>query len=195
MQSSLFYPIALFSSVGLVTAALAPGFAGQRELRERIERVQALGYVIEGEGLDGFTDITGVTHLIVDGGALTRARIIASHPQEGELQGSGAFVTIPPPVADLFGGQEVRVTVTARRATVTPSTEYSVAYIVPYATQSAWAAFEPADKFQDQSFTYTPPDQRNPDGAWIGIWPDTSGERGAIEVLSIRVELTSSLPG
>ena len=196
MRSSLFYLAALITVVVMVAIALSPGLAAQRALNEQLDVVEARGYVVSDEDLSRFTDIAGVSHVIISTGALIRARINATRIQTpGQLSGAGSFVSIPPPIANLFAGREVRVSVTAKRASVDPSNEFSVGYIIPHGPQSPWEAFKPLEKMTEHSFIYTPPDMKSDRGSLIAIWPDSAGGLGAIEVLNIRIELTETLPG
>lgn len=192
MRVNWFFPTAFLAVAAMIAAALTPGVATQRELREELRLVEALGYAVEGPDLDGFTDTTGVGHHVVEGGALPRVRILSTRPIEHDrnLEGAGAFVTLPPAVADLFSGRRIRISVTARAAPVQSSERFSVAYITVQQTSSGWFAFEPTEeKFTDFSFEYTPPQKSSEDGVIIGIWPDTAGGSGAVEVLAVRVEL------
>lgn len=195
MKPGLFYPFALLIVLALLGGALYPGVLAHRDLQERIAQVEARGYVFEDERLNGFKRVEGVDFLVNEGGAFQSVRLIALQPRTPPLRqySSGAFVTIPPPIADLFAGRDIVVTINARPSTANPSGQFSVIYLPVGSGRRDWNHFETVQqKYSDYTFEYTPPDRRNPDGAFIGIWPDTTGEdnaRGSIDVLSIRVEL------
>lgn len=198
MKPSLFYPIAFIAILALLGSALYPGVVQQRDLRDRMEQIEARGFRIDGEGLNGFQKIEGVDFLVSEPGAFTRVRIIALQERILPLDGVGvgAFISIPPPVADLFAGRPIVVTINAKASRAAPSEQYSAAYLAVGSGERDWHHFNPnPSKHTDFEFEYTPPDRRNPDGAYICIWPDTAGGRGSIEILSIRIELAENRIG
>lgn len=195
MRSGLFYPLAFLAIAVIIGGALYPGVLQQRRLAAHVDHVREDGFIIQGDAITEFVMIDGVTVLVMDNGAYPRARLLATRERLPPLGGSGAFVIIPPPIADLFAGNDIIVSINARSASATPSPQYSAMYMSMSFPTNEWHTIEPLPTFTEQSFRYSARAGKNPQGAMIGIWPDTSGGRGAIEVLSIRIELAQNRPG
>ncbi len=190
MRIGWFFPTAFLVAAGMVWMGVSPGLAGRRELAVELADIRAHGYVLESTGLEDLVDTSGVTHEVIESGALTRARMSNLRPAPGGLKSNaGVFASMPAAVAHMFEEMPVRVTITARRAPEDGSTEFAAAYFIDHVGSSGWQAFTPTARFADYSFDWVPPANHRNRASMVGITPDVSGGLGALEVLRIRVEL------
>jgi hypothetical protein len=125
--------------------------------------------------------------IVIDGGAAVRLSGVKSDaPSAGY---PGIYVPTTASFELAASGKTVRVTVTARSASETPSPGFSVAYSTSDVGNSGWRNFPLTDKLTPYSFIYDVPTMKSGNGDYIGILPDPSGAGGAVEVSSITAEV------
>ena len=103
----------------------------------------------------------------------------------------GNYIPIPdPPAEQVFAGQTVRIDVIARASGATPSPSFAVAYSTSQVGNSGWQTFTPTSQWQTFSYTYTVPAPGTPGTGgkdYLGIWADTTGGGGEIQVAEVRI--------
>ncbi len=193
LRTDVFILGAALLSMTMLLGALLPGFERLEALQQSVEEVENVGFIVNDEKLRGFQDMPGVNLAYDDNRAFPFMVINADGPKLGEISDAGAHVLLAPPIADVFTDQEMQVSIWARQNPSNPSQEFAATYIVLDTGNPPWRRFQPTPEYSEFTFRWRPPEQAEPAGALVGIWPDTSGGDGGIIVREVRVELVENL--
>lgn len=183
MKDRYFYPFAAAVIAGMIYYALSfsvPSAPVDPDI-----------YALSEDSLSELFPSPGTTvELAADGsGTVAYAVMGAQLRREDAPPSAGVFGTLGPVHEASFAEQDIRITVRARKGRVAPSSAFELAYFTAGVGDSAWQRFALGDEFSDHSFVFTPNAVQGKAGNdYIGIWPDPSGQKGSVDVLSVRVE-------
>lgn len=188
MKDWLFYPIVIALVGGMIAYALS--FSDTTGTREAVTNE----IVIEGRDLQTLFAAEGTTFSIAGDASNPAAyAVLSAHvSRQNAPPSAGVFITLSPAYETKFAGQDLRITVNARKGRANPLDRFEVAYFTVGAGDSGWQVFELGNDFRDFSFTFTP---GLPNGAasndFVGIWPDNAGRGRTMDVKSLKVEIVA----
>lgn len=185
-----FYPIVILLIAGMVTLALS--FADTPDPDEVLA-----GFVVEGEQLTQLFPASGTTISIAgDAENPSAYAVLSAHiAREQAPPSAGVFATLGPVYEKAFAGQNIRISITARKGQATPVKSFDAGYFTAGAGDSGWKTFTLSNIFETYSFDFTPGlPQSDPGTDFVGIWPDVPGEQKTVDVKSIRVEIIQPSP-
>lgn len=195
----LFFPFAFLVIAGMIALALQPGVETFRENRALMARVETIGWVVEGEALGEMTAAPGLTKdMILDGGT-PRVRIGAQRTRDEGAPSAGVFLTLPPHISEALSGRDLKIVLTARaRPQHKPPDAFQVIALQTTGESSGWKTFQPTNAFAEISFEWAAPTGRDGRLLMVGVWPDTAGQGGELEIARIQfapLDAASALRG
>ncbi len=189
MRDLYFYPLALILVGAILAVAILPG-RGQTGLSAA--QIRQDGYTLSGDHLRKLTQAPGTVATFSQNqpGAFTFAVLSTNLPRGIVEPSAGVFATLGTHYADVFTGEQIKVTVRARRGRTHPLQTLQFAYFTVVAGNSGWRDFELSDTFADYSFIYSPAPHDGPNPVhYVGIWPGDGGKNETVEIQNIRVEI------
>lgn len=194
----VFYPLAAALAGGLVLAALGAGEARFPSGPMSAGRADAAFLAVEGRDLGRFAS-----------GPRDKVEVIATpgQPIVARIAGVKRELATATPMqtahlrlaADLeqaYGGQALRITITARAAQVSPAASFKAGYSTGASGDSGWTEFPLTPVFQDYAFEYQPPapDAQELGLDFLGVMPDPTGKGGAVEIRKIVFDARPEKP-
>lgn len=182
MKDRFFYPLAALMIGGIIYYALSFSVA-ERPVDPNI-------YELSGADLSALFPSPGTTMQLANdsSGAVAYAVLGAHLARVDAPPSAGVFGTLGAVHERNFAGHPIRITLRARQGQFSKSTRFEMGYFTAGAGDSEWATFYVGTEFSDFSFVFTPAEAPLGGTDFIGIWPDESGAKGTIDVLSVRVE-------
>lgn len=183
MKDWLFYPFAMLIIGGMIAYALS--FATPTGADTATE------FKLEGETLSTLFPAEGTSFSIAGDANNPNAYAVLSAHIAKELAppSAGVFATLGPSWEKKFAGQNIRVTIHARKGRANPVDRFQFAYFTDGAGSSGWQTFDLSSEFQDISFEFTPGlPNGDPSSDYVGIWPDPNGRQRTMDVKWLKVE-------
>ncbi|MEM1375765.1 MAG: hypothetical protein AAGG69_00105 [Pseudomonadota bacterium] len=106
---------------------------------------------------------------------------------------NSVFITLPSEFEQSVSGETIRIAVRATPTNDRPSSEFAIAYSTARVGNSGWQRFV-LDQATGTTFTFdyavpAHPTDRAPEADFLGIWADTSGRGGGVQITSIEIGL------
>ena len=190
MKNWLFYPLSALVIVLMISYALSFSTVS--------EPVDPNIYELSSDSLTELFPSPGTTVQLANdtNGAVAYAVLTGQLNRENAPPSAGVFGTLGPVHEKNFAGAPIRITIRARQGQFDPSEAFEAAYFTSGAGDSGWQRFQLSPDFADYSFVFTPGvNDEKASTDFIGIWPDPSGRKLTLDLLSIRVEkIVDALP-
>ena len=190
LRDLYFYPLALMVIAAVIGAALMSGEHETLSPQDILEQ----GYSAEGQGLSRLVASPGTNYEFVsEKGSQPAYVIMWTDIARANIGGSaGVFAPLGPDYERAFGGQDLRMTITARQSAANPLTEFDMGYFTATVGDSAWQRRALTPDWQDYSFTFSPnPPRGEADIDYFGIWPGEAGSGQRMDVSKMRIEVLS----
>lgn len=186
MKDWLFYPLAVMAIIAMIAFAYTRG--------RHAAVPTGSTFIVEGQNLNTLYAAQGVSFSIAGDAENPNAyAVLSAHVSRANAPPSaGVFVTLPPAYKEMYAGQALRISITARKGRGSKLESFDVGYLTTDAGASGWQTFEVTNDFEDFEFAFTPGKPGAPGGSdYVGIWPDVDGESRTLDVKEIRVEPVS----
>ncbi len=189
MKDRFFYPLLLVVLVAVIGLALVPG---RKNSGLSPKDILKEGFVLKGADLQKLAAAPG-TLLSFKTGAdgLTQSALLSTNiPFKMATPSAGVFATLGPNYEKAFGGQKLKLTITARAAGSDPLQSFKAGYFTGGVGKSGWQGFTLGPDYQEYSFTFTPrPPKSTPGNDYFGIWPGDAGDGKTMELKSMRISV------
>ncbi len=188
LRDLYFYPLAMLVIGGMVAFALSLSSYQPRSLSD----VKEAGYVLEGEDLTKLITSAGTNSEFV--GATNNApayvRIWTHIDRDNVGRSAGVFASITEEYQKAFGGESLRLSITARPSGNQPLKKFEYGYFSPGANSTGWQKRDLRPGWQDYviNFDLDFPKSKG-DIDYFGIWPGNTGEELSMDVSKFRIEV------
>lgn len=184
MKDWFFYPLVTLIVAGMITYALSFGGPVSIDADD--------GFVIEKDGLTTLTNSPGTNLSIASEADNPNAYAVFAAQTARDLAppSAGIFATLSPQYEKAFAGQNIRISISARKGRSDPLDEFDIGYFTFGAGDSGWKTFPLEQDFKTYSFTFKPNlPQGDPASDFVGVWPDVQGRNRTMDVEWIKVEI------
>ncbi len=185
-----FYPIAFLVIAGMIWFALSLGTV----VKQTDACIWENGFETGGDNLVTLTASPGTSYEFVGVTTNNPAHVImlTQIPRIDAPASAGIFAALGPDYERAFAGQDLRITVRARKGRKNPLDEFDMGYFTAGAGDSRWRRRALSDRFEDYSFDFTPkPPNGDPDLDYLGVWPGDKGEQKTMDVEFVRIDVLS----
>lgn len=184
MKDWQFYPVIIAAIIAMVAYALS--------LAEYTSGPLTGKFVIEGQSLNTLYAAEGVSFSIAgDTNNPNAYAVMSAHVSRANApRSAGVFATLGPADEKRFAGQDLKVTIRARKGRGAALSSFDMGYFTAGAGDSGWKTFELTNAFRDFSFTFTPGlPKGDPGNDYFGVWPDVDGQGRTMDVESMTIEI------
>ena len=187
MKDRYFYVLTALLAGAIVYFALSFDNAARRP---NVQDIIAQGYHLSGTDLSYLTAAPGTSFdLIEQDGFAPYAMLRAFQTREEAGASPGVLASLSPIYDKAFSGQNLRITIRARRGSPPSTPLLHAAYFTPE-KNGEWHMFELSPEYKDYSFTFAAPPVSDTTGYhYLGIWPDMEGKNRTLDVQSLHVEV------
>lgn len=188
MRDSFFYFLAILIVAALVGAALWPA---RHNSGPTDAEIISGGFVLEGANLQKMVAAKGtVMTYVAQGDGAPYVQLSSDIPRDIAPPSAGVFSLLGSQYEKLFGGQVLKMTISARARGPHALEQFESGYFTAGNGDSGWFRFQLTDEFKDYGFLFSP---AKPSGApssdYFGIWPGVDGKNEQMQVRRMRIEI------
>ena len=190
LKDRFFYPIALALIAGMIWFALS---------RSQVTTLSDAciwqnGFISQGEDLVTLTASPGTSYEYIGATPSNPAHIVAMTqiPRRDAPASAGIFAALSSDYERALAGQDIRVTVRARKGRKAPLEEFDMGYFTAGAGDSGWRRRSLTDEWQDYVLDFSPkPPNGDPDLDYLGVWPGEDGEQKTMDIAFMKIDVLS----
>lgn len=185
LRDLIFYPLALLIIAGMVATALS--FGGGESLSN--DEIMRDGWQMSGDDLQSLTISPGSEgeYIAEEGGYM---RLSQFTPMGEGPASIGVFATLGPDHERAFMGQNLQITLRARKSRRNGLARFDTDYYPIESPAAGWKTFELGPVWQTYTYTFKPRVVDAPPNVdLIAIFPGRAGRLQAMDLSSIRVDV------
>jgi len=190
LKDRFFYPIALVLIAAIIWFALSR--SSVTKLTDAC--IWQNGFLSKGEALVTLTKSPGTNYEYIGATPTNPAHIVAlSHISRRNAPASaGIFAALNEDYERALAGQQIRVTVRARKGRKNPLEEFDMGYFTAGAGDSGWRRRNLTSDWKDYTLDFTPkPPNGDPDLDYLGVWPGEEGKQKTMDIAFMKIDVLS----
>jgi len=192
VNDAVFFPACALLAVGMISLPLI--FESQQQ-SQNVQSIIDNGIVAEFDRLQSLVTGPGITSSIAAGERGNRTVMVSAQNYLGDLNitpSAGGFVPLSAREIETIQGHVLRVSFFVEQGPASDTDRVNVGVFQRGIGQNGWQLHDLPRESEPIVVRVTPP-LCDAEYIFIGVWPDALGERGAVQLNEIRIEILDSM--